>query len=119
MSRNTHVTAADIPASSESQHPPLSHPYDSQDSWNEVPHPNSFQTPSHRQRTQVPNNTRLFQSQSVLLFHVYVLVPLCSVIVLLLFPISDLLSCQFVQEYSSHLLLCLIVFSFLLTLDSQ
>src|SRR5467141_3757752 len=44
---------------------------------------------SHRHRTQVPNNTHLFQSQSVLLFYVYVLVQLCSVIVPLLFLVSD------------------------------
>src|SRR5882672_8426738 len=41
MSHNTHVTAADIPASSESWHPPLSHPHDFRDSQNEVPHSNS------------------------------------------------------------------------------
>src|SRR5882672_8789592 len=70
---------------------------------------------SHPHHTQVPNNTRLFQSQSVLLFYIYVLVQLCSVIVSCL----RLLSYQFIQEYSSHLLLCLIVFSFLLNLDSQ
>src|SRR5882672_4914966 len=40
-SRNTHMTDADIPASSESRHPPLSHPHDFRDSWNKVPHPNS------------------------------------------------------------------------------
>src|SRR6266850_5256776 len=74
---------------------------------------------SHHHRTQVPNNTCLFQSQSVLLFYVYVLVQLCSVIVPLLFLVSGYCLVNFVQEYPLCLLLCLIVFSFLLTLDSS
>src|SRR5467141_4814620 len=103
MSHNTHVTATDIPASSESQHPPLSRPYDFRDSGT------SFCTrtrsPSSEQYPAIlipvcPLVSRICLSPAMFRY--------CSVIV----SCPRLLSCQFVQEYSSCLLLCLIVFLF-------
>src|SRR5882672_4483600 len=94
MSRNTHVTATDIPASSESQHSPLSHPYDFQDSG--TPFRTRTHSPSSEQYPAIlipvcPLVSRICLSPAIFRY--------CPVIVSYL----RLLYCQFVQEYSSCL----------------
>src|SRR5882672_4431654 len=110
MSRNTHVTAADILASSESWHPPLSCPHDFRDFQNEVLHPNSvvikprpyllFIVFSHTLSLSEPVHIPMFQS----------CVSCVSCVILCLpFLYTSLCYVPFLTSDISALMLCLLI----------